>query len=243
MRVHNYLGRIEVLLERHTQTVYGDLHTLYIGALTIAEALYGRTSPRVKEITRYEPPLDARLLRLKRSQRAVVGALEAMRGDLLAGLIPAPELQGAGRVLDDLVSLSRSLRSQGLEVSAVLAAAAFEDTLRRLADAHLDLPPGQKLESVVQALTEAGILSASEKRIALNQLPFRNEALHAQWGKITGAAIEGALAFVDEQVSKHFLVAGEGTPNPGGRTADTAVQFHLRSATPGAAGDDGQSDF
>jgi hypothetical protein len=36
-------------------------------------------------------------------------------------------------------------------------------------------------------------------------VPFRNKALHAEWGRIDTAEVQGVLAFVEEFLARHFV--------------------------------------
>ena len=40
--------------------------------------------------------------------------------------------------------------------------------------------------------------------IGLSYLEFRNDALHADWDKLDGAAVASRLAFVEVLLLKHF---------------------------------------
>ena len=92
----------------------------------------------------------------------------------------------------------------GLQIgAAVLAAAAFEDVLRRLADLK-GVAHKEKLADVLMALKDLGILQGAEVGIAQSYLSFRNRSLHAQWNEVDGPAIESALAFIEQLILKHL---------------------------------------
>jgi hypothetical protein len=85
----------------------------------------------------------------------------------------------------------------------VLAAAAYEDTLRRLADIR-GLPHQDKLADVVTALKADGSLTGPQVTFALAGLKFRNDAMHAQWNGIERSSVVGIVGFVRELLTKHF---------------------------------------
>ncbi len=111
-------------------------------------------------------------------------------------------------MLADFVALSReALREgggQGSGVAAVLAAAAFEDSIRRLGAAHAGTVGGEKLADVLVALKKSGFLKGPQVAIAQSYLTFRNHAMHAEWDKIESEAVNSVLGFVEQLVLKYF---------------------------------------
>jgi hypothetical protein len=120
------------------------------------------------------------------------------------------EIEGGARrftseVLADFVGLAREILAEPGDnpknVAAVLAAAAYEDTLRRMAGGP---GPEKKLATVIDDLKAAGILVAPQLQIALSFLSFRNHALHAQWETIERGSVDSVLGFVQDLLLKHF---------------------------------------
>lgn len=112
-----------------------------------------------------------------------------------------------GEVLTDFIKLARAaLQESGdgaKNVAAVLAAAAFEDVLRRLAD-EKGLGHQEKLADVLTALKKVGVLQGAEVGIAQSYLSFRNRSLHAQWNEVDRPAIESILAFTEQVILKNL---------------------------------------
>ena len=90
------------------------------------------------------------------------------------------------------------------DVAAVLTAAVYEDTIRRMGKEFAGVLGRDDLEKVIGELKKAGILKAPQLGIALSYLTFRNHALHADWAKIERASVQSCLAFVEELLLKHF---------------------------------------
>jgi len=84
-----------------------------------------------------------------------------------------------------------------------LTAAAFEDTIRRLAAkegiAHYD-----KLADTLEELKMKGILQGAQVGVAQSFLSFRNKALHAKWAEVDMPSVQSALAFTEQLLLKHF---------------------------------------
>jgi hypothetical protein len=91
-----------------------------------------------------------------------------------------------------------------ISVAAVPAAAAFEDTIRRMAETSGESTTGVDLSNVINRLKEKGILQSPQLGIAVSYLKFRNHALHARWEQIDRSSINSVLAFVEALLLKHF---------------------------------------
>jgi hypothetical protein len=112
-----------------------------------------------------------------------------------------------GEALGDLVKLSRKVLEEspaaGKDVAAVLTAAAFEDTIRRLG-AKSGPVDHEKLADTLEELKKQGVLQGAQVGIAQSYLSFRNKALHAKWREVDLSAVESALAFTEQLLLKHF---------------------------------------
>ena len=139
---------------------------------------------------------------------AVVGALQAMRRDLEDGLLGNLERRGAGEVLADMLGLAKEALSGGTDgaknVAAVLTAAAFEDTVRKMGSTLANVHGRPDLAHVLTALKVAGVLVGAPFTTAQGYLKFPNDALHADWAKLDRAVVGSCLAFVEHLVLQHF---------------------------------------
>jgi hypothetical protein len=138
----------------------------------------------------------------------VRGSLRALKADVEQGLIGSVALQASGAVLGDFLGLAKVALSNGgqpeLNVASVLAAAAFEDTLRRLAEVKAGLTDRPKLEDVIGRLKSAGVLVGASVATANGYLKFRNDSLHADWKNMTPDVVAGCMAFVEGLLQQHF---------------------------------------
>lgn len=194
-----------------SQEEYG--HVLQ-GATGIIVLLYGRGSVQLSSFQAGVVAEEKRVAKeWHESQRGSMaqffsGVLSNVLAELDAGLIGSIRQQAEGEVLADFVALSRAALDekgdQAKNVAAVLAAAAFEDTIRRLGAIHAGTAGGEKLADVVTALKTSGFLQGSQVGIAQSYLNFRNRAMHAEWDKIESEAVSSALGFVEQLVLKYF---------------------------------------
>ena len=177
------------------------------GTLTLLAIVYGKGSSQERQLLEIER--GSRDYAAGAYQRAMFasigGALNALIGDVETGLVVDAVRRGAGSVLTDFVGLAREKLSDGqIPVAAVLAAAAYEDTIRKLGELLANVHGRPDLQDVVSALKQAGVLTGPSVSTAVGYLRFRNDALHADWAKIDHAVTGSCLAFVEGLILKHF---------------------------------------
>jgi hypothetical protein len=181
------------------------------GTSGIIALLYGPDSVQLAAF-RESIAMDKRNLASGFTRHAIAqitrGVLANILAELDAGLIGSIKRQAEAEVLADFVALSRAALEAGGDqeknVAAVLAAAAFEDSIRRLGAIHAGTVGGEKLADVLVALKKSGFLHGPQVAIAQSYLTFRNHAMHAEWDKIESEAVDAVLGFVEQLVLKYF---------------------------------------
>jgi hypothetical protein len=107
-----------------------------------------------------------------------------------------------------LVGLAKEALMENSEstknVAAVLSAAAFEDTVRRLAGEKTAIVGRPKLEAVLTVLRDAGILKGGSLSLANSMLKFRNDSMHADWAQVARAQVESCLSLTESLLTDHF---------------------------------------
>jgi hypothetical protein len=209
-------SRVDELLTRIQSSGQADFVALgnevYAGAMTVMCAVYGADSNQVSALRRtMEEALalgrDARH-QMREVIKAARGSLENLKKELEAGFVGSLRQRIAGDVLTDFLRLSRTALDEpgdgAKNVAAVLAAAAFEDTIRRIGIAFAAQTGTEDLSDVINALKNKGVLQSPQLGIAQGYLNFRNRALHANWEQIERPAVASVLAFVEELLVKHF---------------------------------------
>ena len=201
--------RVEGLLARY-QVGAASGHELMSSALSLLSKTYGSSHPLVRDLAEKSTSLNDRYVGegLNRALAPIaIGALQNLSAELKAGLAGDLQNEIAGAIFTDFVLLSRTVLEEpgddAKNVSAVLAAALFEDTLRRLAT-HSGLAHIPKLQDVLIELRDQGILKGTQVGIANAYLNFRNSALHAQWDRITRDAVASVQAFVEQILLEKF---------------------------------------
>ena len=205
-------ARVDELLAMTSQPPNKTLEsTLHHGTLGVMQALYGPNSSQEQELRVYTKGLrnSAHLHNYPpvSSIEVIKGALESIKAELDAGFVGSLRATLTGEVLADLIKLARTtLEESGNEaknVAAVLTAAAFEDVMRKLSDLK-GLPEHERLQDVLIALKDAGVLQRTEITTAQSYLSFRNNALHAKWSEVDRPVVQSALGFTEQIILKHF---------------------------------------
>jgi len=213
MKVESLRAHITGLLELATT---GDQSLAAVsqvrqGTLSVMQMVYGPNSPMASHLVTslshhrsLEPGSSGTIIEVRAICR---GTLKSVLAELDAGLAGSLQATVAGEVLTDLIALCKTVLDESGDgaknVAAVLAAAAFEDTMRRMAFLH-GIPHQETLIAVLSALKEKDILHGAQVGIAQSYLGFRNKALHAQWELIERPAITSALGFVEQLILEHF---------------------------------------
>lgn len=215
------LTRIDQLLS--VQAEAGDIDGQYAatvevlnGTLTLARALYGDAdeTPQVHilmkaaQVAREKNEnLGITFTRLVRP--AAQGVLRSLRAEVEQGLVGNVERRTTGEILSDMLTLAKEALHEGTtdakNVAAVLTAAAYEDTVRRLAAAKAVVSGRPKLQVVLEALKTADVLRGAEFTTAQGYLKFRNDSLHADWATISAAVVGSCIAFTERLLLDHFV--------------------------------------
>jgi len=181
-------------------------------AITVMSACYGFEGHHVMSLQaqgravlgeRFTSPAAVGNLQVK-----VCAALRNLRSEIDVGLIGNIKKSIVGDVIADFIQLAKAVLddggNKGRNVAAVLTAAAFEDTIRRMGETFAGVVGRDDLSDVINQLKEKGVLQGPQIGIALSYLKFRNDALHADWDKIELSSIHACLGFVEQLLLKHF---------------------------------------
>jgi hypothetical protein len=181
-------------------------------ATSLLTALYGAQSPQLiayntglAQIAKSAENLTEAVFS---QQQHAHGAIRNAIAEIEGGLITSLRTQVAGEVFAELVGLGKEILEDDTEsaknVSAVLIAAAFEDLMRRMGSEFAAVAGRPKLEEVLTALKNAGILKGGEVGTAQSYLKFRNDSLHADWEKVQRSQVQSCIAFIEALLLKHF---------------------------------------
>jgi hypothetical protein len=112
------------------------------------------------------------------------------------------------RFLADFLQLGKVTLDEGTDnsknVAAVLVAAAFEDTIRRLGSTYCGIHTRESLPDILARLKAAEVLKGSQVGVVQLHFQFRNDAMHADWSKIDVVGVKTVMALVQELLLKYF---------------------------------------
>jgi hypothetical protein len=195
MKEEQVRKRIDELLAPRTGIESLSGHEVFNGALSLMTLLYGPKSPQVQDLREKSQLISQRYGGHGLSDNLGLlgeGALQNLRAEIHAGLIGSIQRSVTGELLTDFLQLSRAALNEPGEgaknVAAVLSAALFEDTLRRIAMDN-GLPHIEKLQDVLTELKNNQLLQGTQVGIANSYLNFRNSSLHAQWERVDRESI------------------------------------------------------
>jgi hypothetical protein len=200
------MPRISALLAK-AEDPTTDLQETLNGAITLMQLLYGSNSSQERQLVKQVKRLQGQDMHAhgrSMAKKALRGAIQSMKDEIDAGVIGSLRAVVTGEILADFIKLSRTALDEeagenGKNVAAVLAAAAFEDTIRRIAERH-SIPHIEKLADVITELKNRNLLQKTQVTFAQSYLAFRNRALHAQWGEVDRASVNSVLGFVEQLI-------------------------------------------
>jgi hypothetical protein len=218
MNASAIVGRIDELMEIARpkggpldDEVFGEL---MLGATSVLTMLYGPKSVHLiafqEQVKVAEKATASSGIQYQHYTIAgiVAGVLKNTKREIASGLIGSLTQQVTGDVLTDFMKLSRIAleenNNDAKNVAAVLAAAAFEDAIRRMGTTLAGAAATEDLSKTLEKLKEAGIVQSPQIGIAQSYLSFRNHALHANWDKIQREAVQSVLGFTEQLLLKHF---------------------------------------
>lgn len=205
------LKRIEELLKLPQTGTTMDVNVSEVlqGCTSMLSLVYGAKSSQLQQFTASIASIpDSHILRFHTMAITAQGTLKNIKREIEAGLTGSLRHQIASEVLTDLIQLARTVLTEQGEgaknVAAVLAAAAFEDTIRRMGETFAGVIGQDDLADVLTKLKDAEVMKSPQVGIAQSYLSFRNHALHANWENIQRESVQSVLGFVEQLLLKHF---------------------------------------
>lgn len=167
----------------------------------LIRAVYGETTPHYKNYRQAYDACGGGEHDVNKLRALFASAKEDFEG----GYVFNVELLISGEIFGDFAALARQSLSEGQkDVAAVLACAALEDAIKRLAASNSIPTDGKTMVELVNALKGAGVVSGAQKSL-LDAMPrIRNMAMHAEWSKITEPDVASVLGYVESLLLTKF---------------------------------------
>ena len=147
----------------------------------------------------------ARCKGTKQALRELFGAFQAARDAYDSEFLFDLEVQAAADVFGSFVAAAKqAMKENSKDVAAVIASAALEDALKRYAVRNgLDVDD-KTMAHVINALKSKGLVSGAQKSLLGGMLMTRNNAMHADWDKITEPEVSSLIGFVEKFLLTSF---------------------------------------
>jgi hypothetical protein len=202
----SWIKRADEVIANTSQWSYSEALQFATSMIT---AFYGPASPQMKTFRTTIEGIHKTQGGNPATLRMQAGAtIKNIKAELQAGLIKSVRALIAGEIVSELLGLAKEILSDNSEstknVGAVLVAAAFEDTIRRLGSDFGGVSSRPSLQDVITVLKEKSVLKGGEPTTALSYLKFRNDSLHADWSNVQRSQVESCQAFVEALLVKHF---------------------------------------
>src|SRR4029077_11176050 len=134
---------------------------------------------------------------------AATGIFAAAWDDYNRGFATTLDQRISGEIFGHLLNSANAALKEGYKgTAAVLAAAAFEDSLKKIGILHGVDVVEKELQNLVNLLKARQILTGASGKIAGDFVKTRNAAMHAEWNRITPAEVGGLIGFVQQVI--HF---------------------------------------
>jgi len=179
----------------------GDWKEWAVSALNLILAVFGDLSPHYNCLVTSFKACNG-----ERSQvNELKGIFLSAKNDFEGGYVFNVDLRVSGEVFGDFVIMARqALGSGNKDVAAVLACAALEDALKRLANANGLIVDEKSMKEVVNALKSKRLVSGAQKSL-LDAMPkIRDFAMHARWDKIAEPDVSSVIGFVEQLLLSKF---------------------------------------
>jgi hypothetical protein len=135
---------------------------------------------------------------------AGINILGAAKAEIEGDWLFTVEGQVSAEIFADFIALAKESLDDNKDVAAVLACAALEDALKRVAiKENLDADD-KDMSEVINALKAGGVLKGPQAKIVQSYVKLRNKAFHADWEKIDKESVSSLIGFTEQFLLTHF---------------------------------------
>ncbi len=208
-------ARIDELLNTNRQSLHDAsawASELYQGAISMLELTHGENCSQISAlrdvVAGHQKSKEGAFRIAMETASSSLGVLRNLKREVEEGLVGNLRREVTGEVLGDMLQLAKATLEEGTQnsknVAAVLVAAAFEDTIRRLGATYCGIQTRESLPDILAKLKAAEILRGSQVGVVQSHFQFRNDAMHADWDKVDVVGVKTVAALVQELLLKHF---------------------------------------
>lgn len=183
------------------------LDEIYNLTLSLLTKVYGQHSDPVqnfqKQLSDY---LNPRVhFEWKDILALCVGKLNFLKVEIELDLLTTFEKEISSEVYGDFLSMAREALENGIkETSSVLACAALEDSLKKLARINGLDTTDKGMTEIANSLKGIGYLKGVQGTLINSFIKIRNKAFHAEWDKIDTPDGKSLIGFTEEFIATNF---------------------------------------
>lgn len=135
---------------------------------------------------------------------AGINILQAAKAEIEGGWLFTVEGQVSAEIFADFIALAKEALEDNKDVAAVLACAALEDALKRVATKeNLDVDD-KDMSEVINALKAKGVIKGAQAPIVQSYVKLRNKAFHAEWDKFDKESVSSVIGFTEQFLLTNF---------------------------------------
>jgi hypothetical protein len=198
---------IRLLPARNSSIPYAQHDQFYAwatSALNAIQGVFGKDSPHYLRFEREMGAISNNSV-WENHLNTFRGIFLGAKSDVDGGYLFAIETSFSGEIFGDFVATAKAALAEGQHtVALVLACAALEDALKRFAQLNDLSVDGQTMEEVVNALKTKGLVSGTQKTLLAAMPKIRNQAMHAEWAKLTPQDAGSVIGYVEQFLLSHF---------------------------------------
>jgi len=136
--------------------------------------------------------------------KAGINILQAAKAEIEGGWLFTVEGQVSAQIFADFIALAKEALDDNKDVAAVLACAALEDALKRVAiKENLDMDE-KDMSEVINALKAKGVIKGAQAPIVQSYVKLRNKAFHAEWDKFDKESVSSVIGFTEQFLLTNF---------------------------------------
>lgn len=177
-------------------------HSKYVGfrsaSLSFVERIFGSSHQYCNALNNYmqSSSID--------STEAGISILQAAKAEIEGGWLFTVEGQISAEIFADFIALAKEALDDNKDVAAVLACAALEDALKRVAiKENLDVDD-KDMSEVINALKAKGVIKGAQAPIVQSYVKLRNKAFHAEWDKFDKESVSSVVGFTEQFLLTNF---------------------------------------
>lgn len=133
-----------------------------------------------------------------------INILQAAKVEVEGGWLFTVEGRVSAEIFADFIALAKEALDDNKDVAAVLACAALEDALKRVAiKENLDVDD-KDMSEVINALKAKGVIKGAQAPIVQSYVKLRNKAFHAEWDKFDKESVSSVIGFTEQFLLTNF---------------------------------------